>query len=89
MSVTRRRFTREFKLSVIAELDAGKSITQVAREHGIHPSMLFRWRIEFNENPDAAFRGNGKMHKENDEIQEQSKVLSRIYNRNDAVLINY
>jgi len=76
MRKTRRHFTREFKLSVIAELGAGKSIAQVAREHGIHPSMSFRWRIEFNENPDTAFRGNGKRQTEN--AREQRKAISQI-----------
>ena len=41
MRVTRRHFTSEFKLSVIAELEPGKLITQVAREHSIHPSMIY------------------------------------------------
>lgn len=77
MKKTRRHFTRGFKLSVIAEVEAGKSITQVARDHGIHPSMLFRWRIEFNENPEAAFRGNGKRQTEN--AWTQRKVSSQIH----------
>lgn len=82
MMVTRRHFTREFKLSVIAELEAGKSITQVAREHGIHPSMPFRWKVEFNEYPDAAFRGNGKKQKEERDALGQWKASSQIHNRN-------
>lgn len=76
MKKTRRHFTREFKLSIIAELEAGKSIAQVARDHGIHPSMPFRWRIEFNENPEVAFRGNGKRQTEN--ASEQRKETSQI-----------
>ena len=36
---TRRKFTREFKLSVVNELES-KSFAQVCREHDIHPSLL-------------------------------------------------
>jgi transposase len=43
MKKTRRRFDRDFKISVIAELEASKSLAQVAREHGIHPSLSCRW----------------------------------------------
>jgi transposase len=82
MKKNRRHFSREFKLSVIAELESGKSITQVAREHGIHPSMPFRWKVEFNEYPDAAFRGNGKKQKEERDALGQWKASSQIHNRN-------
>jgi len=41
MKKTRRRYDRDFKISVLAELDAGKPLAQVARENGIHPSFCF------------------------------------------------
>jgi transposase len=40
----RRRFTREFKLQVLREIEAGKSIAQAAREHELHPNLITRWR---------------------------------------------
>jgi len=39
MSLKRREFTREFKLSVISEVDAGKSLAQVARKYQLDPSL--------------------------------------------------
>lgn len=36
MKKTRRRYDRDFKISVLAELDAGKPLAQIAREYGIH-----------------------------------------------------
>jgi hypothetical protein len=38
MKKTRRRYNRDFKISVLAELDAGKPIALVAHEYGIHLS---------------------------------------------------
>jgi len=35
MKKTRRRYDREFKISVVAELEGGKPPAQIAREHGI------------------------------------------------------
>ncbi len=35
MSLKRRQFTRAFKLQVLQEADAGKSIGQLAREHQV------------------------------------------------------
>ncbi len=40
MSLKRRKHTREFKLQVLREIEAGKSIAAVAREHEIHPSLI-------------------------------------------------
>jgi transposase len=37
---TRRRYDREFKISVVAELESGKPLAQIAREYGIDPSVF-------------------------------------------------
>ena len=34
MKKTRRRYDREFKISVVAELESGKSVAQIARRMG-------------------------------------------------------
>lgn len=39
MKKTRRRYDRDFKISIVAELEGGKPPAQIAREHGIHPSL--------------------------------------------------
>jgi transposase len=44
---TRRRWRREQKLAILAEVDApGGSVSEVARRHALHTSLLFRWRRE-------------------------------------------
>jgi transposase len=48
---TRRRYDREFKISVVAELESGKPLAQIARKYGIHPGLPFPWRDELAENP--------------------------------------
>ncbi len=55
---TRRRYTREFKISIIRELESGKNPAQLSRENNIHPAMISRWRQEYEKDPDAAFSGN-------------------------------
>ena len=53
MKKTRRRYDREFKISVVAELESGKPLAQIAREHGIHPSLPCRWRSEESDSGDS------------------------------------
>ena len=61
MKKTRRRYDRKFKISVVAELESGKPLAQIAREYGIHPSLTSCGRDEPTENPkkrSAAMAGN-------------------------------
>jgi transposase len=85
MTKTRRKYNREFKLSVIAELDSGKPLVQIAREHGIHPSLPCRWKDEFASNPEGAFRGNGCRYKEGARIDELERLLGRLYAENELL----
>jgi transposase len=49
---TRREFTAEFKREAVALLQgSGRSLTRVAAELGIQPSMLRHWRAAQNGNP--------------------------------------
>lgn len=45
VATTRRRWSKAQKSSILAEVDApGGSVSEVARRHGLHTSLLFRWR---------------------------------------------
>lgn len=45
VATTRRSWSREQKKAIIAEIDVGgATLSEVARRHGIHSSLLFRWR---------------------------------------------
>ncbi|MBN1322740.1 MAG: transposase [Methanotrichaceae archaeon] len=85
MTKTRRKYDREFKLSVIAELDSGKPLVQIAREHGIHPSLPCRWKNEFATNPEGSFRGNGRRYKEDARIDELERLLGQLYAENELL----
>ena len=43
---SRRRYSREFKLQVLAECDApGASVAKVAMAHGINANIVHHWRL--------------------------------------------
>jgi transposase len=60
MGLSRRKFTREFKVTAIRRLEAGASIAEVARAFEVNPNVLHRWRREFRQGPGNAFSGAGK-----------------------------
>ena len=60
MGLSRRRFTREFKLAAIQRLEQGISIAEVARALEVNCNVLRRWRKEFRQGPGNAFPGQGQ-----------------------------
>jgi len=74
MKRTRRKFSREFKISVLRELENGKTYAQVCREHEIHPSMIAKWKREYQGDPDNAFKGSGNVCK----LQARNAELERM-----------
>lgn len=81
--ITRRRHTREFKISLIRELESGKNLAQLSRENNIHPSMISRWRLEYRKNPESAFSGNGNTYKEAAKNQELERLVGKLYAENE------
>ncbi len=81
--ITRRRHTREFKISIIRELESGKNLAQLSRENNLHPTMISRWRLEYRKNPESAFSGNGNIYKETARIHELERLVGKLYAEND------
>ena len=79
-----RHHTREFKLSVLNELNF-KTATQISKEHNIHPVMLSRWKKEFSENPKKAFSGNGNICHFESEIARRDKAIAELYLQNELL----
>jgi transposase len=60
MGLSRRQFTREFKLAAVQRLEEGVSLVEVSRALEVKPNVLHRWRREFRQGPGNAFPGGGK-----------------------------
>src|SRR5471032_2433605 len=60
MGLSRRMFTKEFKLGAVQRLEQGVSLGEVARALEVNPNVLHRWRREFRQGPGNVFPGNGK-----------------------------
>ncbi len=60
MGLSRRLYTKEFKLAAVRRLEQGVAIAEVARALEVNPNVLHRWRREFRQGPGNAFPGQGK-----------------------------
>ncbi len=67
---TRRQYTKEFKLDAIRLVtEHGYSQSEAARNLGINANMLGRWVQEYQADEAEAFRGNGKLTAEQEELR--------------------
>ena|SRR3989338_7109353 len=78
----KRTYTREFKLSVLAELQ-DKTIAQVSKKHNVHASVIRRWRSEYRECPSKAFSGNGNLWKMEAKLAEKDRLIGQLYAENE------
>jgi transposase len=77
MSLSRRKFTKEFKLAAVRRLETGASVAEVARACEVNPNVLHRWRREFRDGVERAFPGNGKSKAEEERVAELERKVGR------------
>jgi transposase len=77
MGLSRRQFTREFKLAAIRRLEMGSSIAEVARAFEVNPNVLQRWRREFHNGPGNAFPGPGKRRWEESRVAQLERKIGQ------------
>jgi transposase len=95
---TRRRYDKQFKMDALnLWKSSDKSMAEVARELGIAPNRLYRWKDEAEADPEKAFPGNGRprdeelarlqkeyadMKMERDILKKALAIFSKNENRN-------
>ena len=79
---SRKKYPDEFKREAVALTQAeGVTLSQVARELGIRPNMLGRWRQELQAGGHNAFAGQGKPRDE--EMTALKRELARVKKERD------
>lgn len=87
---TRRQFTQEFKLEAVRLAALGdRPVSQVARDLGIRPDMLYQWKrqAEGRAGQGAAevFPGNGKLTSQDEEIRRLRREVARLREERDIL----
>jgi transposase len=77
MGLSRRTFTREFKLAAVRRLEAGVSPAEVSRGLEVSPNVLHRWVREFRQAPGNAFPGHGQRRWSEGKIAELERKVGR------------
>lgn len=79
MKWTRRKYDDEFKRSAVKlVVDQDRSLSEVAKNLGVHENILHRWKREYLEDPVNAFPGIGHLKPEDEEMRKLKKHWKNI-----------
>ena len=75
----RKKYTKEFKLDAISLVrDQSLNIAEASRNLGVSAQILGRWIKEEANEDGQAFRGNGKMTPDQEEIRKLKSQVKRL-----------
>jgi transposase len=77
MGLSRRMFTKEFKLAAVQRLEQGVALGEVARALEVNPNVLHRWRHEIRQGPGNVFPGHGKQRWSEGRIAELERKIGQ------------
>ena len=84
--MARKKYTREFKREAarLAE-ESDRPVDELARELGIHPNTLYKWRRQFLQEGADAFPGHGKLPAADEELRRLRRELARVKEERDIL----
>lgn len=83
---TRKKYPKEFKLDAVSlVLEQDYTRAEAARSLGISANMLGRWVKEQQSDDGQAFRGNGKLTPEQEEIRRLKSQVKRLEMEKDIL----
>jgi len=79
MTRKRKNYSKQFKTDAVKLVtEQGYKITEAARNLGIHPGLLGRWKKQFEIDNTNAFPGKGHMTPEKEELYRLRKENKRL-----------
>lgn len=83
---SRRRYSKEFKVEAVRLITEEENKTSVvAKELGVHPATLSRWKREFGEDGEYSFPGKGHMKPEKEELARVKRENRRLRMENEIL----
>jgi transposase len=84
--MARKRYTREFKIEAIQLAEnSDKPMAQIARELGVHPNTLYKWRAAYAADREEAFPGHGKLKASDEQVRQLRRELERVRQERDIL----
>jgi len=82
----RRRFDAQFKLDAVRLMDeSDRTISDIAKDLGVRPELLYRWKRELELDPQQAFPGKGRLKPEQEQLRQLEQELARVKQERDIL----
>jgi transposase len=82
----KKTYTPEFKKEAVRLVtEQGYKVTEAARNLGIHPSVLTRWKSQLVSEGTNAFPGKGRLSPEQEELKRLRKENQRLKMERDIL----
>jgi transposase len=86
MTKEKKKYTSEFKMEAVRLItEQGYKTSEAARNLGIHPSVLNRWKSQLASDGKNAFPGKGHLTPEKEELQKLRKDVQRLKMERDIL----
>jgi transposase len=86
MTKEKKKYTPEFKMDAVRLVtEQGYKTSEAARNLGIHPGVLNRWKKEMTLEGENAFPGKGRLTPEKEELQRLRKEVQRLKMERDIL----
>ncbi len=84
--MTRRKFSREFKIEAVNLVTGrGVSIAQAARDLDLHQTVLGRWVRDYGAASNQAFPGHGHLKPEDEELRRLRRENTKLKAERDIL----
>ena len=84
--ITRKKYSKEFKLDAVSLVtEQGYTRAEAAKSLCINTNMLGRWVKEQASDDGQAFRGNGKLTPDQEEIRKLKALIKRLQLEKDIL----
>jgi transposase len=82
----RKTYSPEFKHDAVRlVVEEKRRLTEVARNLGVHPSLLQRWKKALTEDARSAFPGRGQRNERDAELADLRRQLARTRQERDIL----
>lgn len=86
MAEQRKKFPREFKVEAVRRVvDGGDTAAEVARSLDLDPNLLYGWIRQFKTETGEAFRGNGNLTSQDEELRKLRRENARLREERDIL----
>lgn len=82
----RRKYSREYKLEALRLAEVSeRPMAAVARDLGIHPNNLYKWRQQLVADGEESYPGRGTLKSSDEEVRRLRRELDQVRQERDIL----